>query len=147
MSNTLLHDHGEEFVQDLIINSGETFQIGLYNDATDTLSDSSDISAITTEPAGSAYARQSETASSFSASLDGSNDIVITGSTQTFDVSDSTQTVDSVFVVVNFASDVVSADGGTQTDHLFFTNALDQSYDLSQFSSTVDLDPVELTLT
>jgi len=145
MSNTLLHNHGEEFMQDLVINSGETFDIGLYNDSTDSLSDTSDVSDITTEPAGSAYSRQSEAATDFTASLV-TDDIQIAGTTQTFDVSDSSQTVDSVFVVVNYASDIVSSDGGTATDHLFYTNALDQSYDLSQFSSTVDLDPTKLTL-
>lgn len=145
MSNTLLHNHGEEFVMDLVINSGKTFDIGLYNDATDALSDSSDVGAITTEPAGTAYARQSDLAGNFTASLV-SGDVQIAGETNTFDVSDSTQTVDSVFVVVNFASDLVSADGTTATDHLFYTNALDQSYDLSQFDSTVDLDPTKLTL-
>jgi len=132
-------------MQDLVINSGETFDIGLYNDSTDSLSDTSDVSDITTEPAGSAYSRQSEAATDFTASLV-SDDIQIAGTTQTFDVSDSSQTVDSVFVVVNYASDIVSSDGGTATDHLFYTNALDQSYDLSQFSSTVDLDPTKLTL-
>jgi len=156
MSNTLLHNHGEEWVADLIINSGKTFQIGLYNDDTDVdgdgtsegdqLSDGSDLSAITTEPSGSAYGRQSDAASNFTASLDSNNDVVITGTEQTFDVSDSSQTVDSVFIVVPFASDLVSSDSGTTTDHLVFTNGLDQSYDLGQFDSTVDLDPTELTL-
>jgi len=132
-------------MQDLVINSGDTFDIGLYNDSTDSLSDTSDVGDITTEPAGSAYARQSDAATDFTASLSG-GDIQIAGTTQTFDVSDSSQTVDSVFVVVNYASDVVSSDGGTATDHLYYTNALDQSYDLSQFDSTVDLDPTKLTL-
>jgi len=145
MSNTLLHDHGEEFMQDLVISSGKTFDIGLYNDSTDTLTDASDVGDITTEPAGSSYSRQSDAATDFTATLS-SGDVQIAGTTQTFDVSDSSQTVDSVFVVVNFASDLVSSDGGTATDHLFYTNALDQSYDLSQFDSTVDLDPTKLTL-
>lgn len=144
MVNTELHQHGEEYMQDLVINSGDTYDIGLYNDSTDSLSDTSDVGDITTEPAGSAYSRQSDAATDFTASLSG-GDVQIAGTTQTFDVSDSTQTVDSVFVVVNFTSDLVSSDGSA-TDHLFFTNALDQSYDLSQFDSTVDLDPTKLTL-
>lgn len=131
-------------MQDLVISSGKTFDIGLYNDSTDSLSDTSDVADITTEPAGSAYSRQSDAATDFTASLSG-GDIQIAGTTQTFDVSDSTQTVDSVFVVVNFTSDIVSSDGSA-TDHLYYTNALDQSYDLSQFDSTVDLDPTKLTL-
>jgi len=145
MVNTELYDHGEEFMIDLVISSGKTFDIGLYNDSTDTLSDSSDIGAITTEPSGSAYARQQDSAGDFTASLSG-GDVEMAGTTQTFDVSDSSQTVDSALAVVNYASDVVTSDGGTATDHLFYTNALDQSYDLSQFDSTVDLDPTKLTL-
>lgn len=144
MSNTLLHNHGEEFMQDLVVSSGKTFQISLYNDSTDALGESADIGDITTEPTGSAFARQSDAASGFSVSSVSGN-IQISGTTQTFDVSDSTQTVDSVFVIVNYQSDVVSADGSA-TDHLYYTNALDQSYDLSQFDSTVDLDPTKLTL-
>lgn len=132
-------------MQDLVVDSGKTFDIGLYNDSSDSLGDTSDIGDINTEPTGSAYSRQSDAASGFSVSLSG-GDVQISGKTQTFDVSDSSQTVDSVFVVVNFSSDVVSSDGGTGTDHLFYTNALDQSYDLSSFSSTVDLDPTKLTL-
>ena len=144
MVNTELHQHGEEFMQDLVVSSGKTFSIGLYNDSTDTLTDTSDVEDITTEPAGAAYARQSDAASGYSVSLSG-GDVQIAGTTQTFDVSDSTQTVDSVFVVVPYTSDVIESDG-SETDHLYYTNALDQSYDLSQFDSTVDLDPTKLTL-
>lgn len=144
MANTELHDHGEEFMQDLVIDSGKTFEIGLYNDDTDSLNDDSDIGDITTEPEGSAYSRQSDDATDFSASLEG-GDVRIEGTTQTFDVSDSDQDVDSVFVIVNFESDTVSDDSGAE-DHLFYTNALDQTYELSQFDSTVDLDPTKLTL-
>lgn len=145
MVNTELHQHGEEFMQDLFINSGVTVSIGLYNDSTDALTDASDVGDITTEPAGAAYSRQTDLAGDFAASLV-SGDVQIVGSSNTFDVSDSSQTVDSVFTVISFASDTVSSDGGTATDHLIFTNALDQSYDLSQFSSTVELNPVKLTL-
>lgn len=145
MTTQILYQHGEEFVQDLIINSGKTFSIGLYNDTTDALSDTSDVGDITTEPTGSAYGRQDDLASNFTATLE-AGDVQIAGSTLTYDVSDSTQAVDAAFVVVPFDSNLVSSDGGTTTDHLMFTVALDQEYDLSQFDSTVDLDPVDLTL-
>lgn len=145
MVNTELHQHGEEFMQDLFIDSGVTVSIGLYNDTTDALTDTSDVADITTEPAGAGYSRQTDLASAFTASLV-SGDVQIAGETNTFDVSDSTQDVDSVFIVVPYASDLVSSDSGTATDHLIFTNALDQTYDLSQFDSTVDLDPAKLTL-
>lgn len=145
MVNTELHQHGEEFMQEQFIDSGFTVSIGLYNDTTDALTDESDVGDITTEPSGSAYARQEDLTGEFTASLVG-GDVQIAGESNTFDVSDSSQDVDSVFTVISFASDVVSSDGGTATEHLIFTNALDQSYDLSQFDSTVDLDPVKLTL-
>jgi len=151
---SVFSDYGEEFVQDLVINSGKTFQVGLYADAdgpgtpstTDDIIDQDDVSAISTEPSGSNYSRQSDAASNFSASLDSNDNIKITGSTLTFDVSDSSQDVNAYFVVVPFASDVVGSDGGTTTDHLFFTGFLDQTYDLSQFDTSADLNPVELTL-
>lgn len=145
MVNTELHQHGEEFMQDLFIDSGVTVSIGLYNDSTDSLSDTSDVGDITTEPSGSAYSRQSDAAGDFTASLE-SGDVQIEGATNTFDVSDSSQDVDSVFTVISFDSDLVSSDDGTDTEHLIFTNALDQTYDLDQFDSTIDLDPVKLTL-
>jgi len=132
-------------MQDLVIDSGKTFDITLYNDSTDSLGDTSDVSDITTEPAGGSFNRQTASASGFTASLSG-GDVQISGNTATFDVSDSSQTVDSVAVIVTFASDLVSSDGGTPSGHLFYTNALNQSFDLSQFDSTVDLDPTKLTL-
>jgi len=152
---SVFSDHGEEFVQDLVINSGKTFQIGLYADVdgpdggtigtTNDITDSSDIADITTEPSGGSYARQSDTASGFTASLDGSSNVTISGTTQTFDVSDSPEEVNAYFVIVPYTSNLVSSDG-SETDHLMATGYLDQKYDLSQFDTTVDLDPAELTL-
>jgi len=150
-------DFGEEFVQDLVITSGKTFDIALYADVdgpdggtiTDAVdvTDSSDVTLIESgaEPSGSAYARQQDAASGFTASLDGSNNVQIAGTTQTFDVSDSSQTVNAYMVVVNYQSDLVASDGSA-TDHAMYTAYLDQAYDLSQFSSTIDLNPVKLTL-
>lgn len=150
-------DYGEEWVQDLVINSGVTFDIALYADSngpnggnlsnTVDPSDSDDVSIITSgsEPSGSAYSRQSDAASNFSASLDGSTNVVITGSTQTFDVSDSSQAVNAYMVIVPYQSDLVGNDGST-TDHMLGTAYLDQDYDLNQFDNTVNLDPAQLTL-
>ncbi len=147
-------DYGEEWVQDLVINSGKTFTIGLYADAdgpgtpasTDDITDSSDIGAITTEPAGSNYSAQDDAANNFTAGLDDSNNVSITGSTLTYDVSDSSADVNAYYITVTYASDLVGSDGGTSTEHLIGTAFLDQTYDLSQFDTTVDLDPAELTL-
>lgn len=146
-------DYGEEWVQDLVINSGKTFTIGLYADdsgpgtpaTTNTITDSSDIADITTEPSGGSYAAQTDASSNFTASLDGSNNVSITGSTLTYDVSDSSEDVNAYYMVVNFTSDLIGSDGAA-TDHLMATGYLDQTYDLSQFDTTVDLDPATLTL-
>jgi len=138
-----LHDFGEEFMQDLVTTSSETFDVGLYNDSTDSLSESSDVSDITTEPTGSNYSRQSQSASGITVDLSGS-DAKTDFPTQTFDTSDSSQTVDSYFVVVNFDSDE-AGDEGTASDHIYFTGSLSQSRDLSQID-TLDVDNVGGTL-
>ena len=130
-----LHNFGEEFMQDLVVSSGKTFDVGVYNDSTDSLSESSDLSDITTEPTGSNYSRQSESASNISVDLSGS-DAKTDFPQQIFDTSDSSQEVDSYFVVVNFQSD--EAGDGSQNDHIFHTGALSQTRDLS------DVDELEV---
>jgi len=122
----LVTDFGEEFTQDLVVNSGETIDYGLYLDtdgpgtptAGDDVVDGSDLGTITTEPSGSNFSRQSVSASNLSASLDGSNNVVLSTPTLTFDVSDSTQNVNAVFAVVNYQSDLVASDG-SQTDRCY----------------------------
>lgn len=151
--SSLFTDFGEEWVQDLVINSGKTFTIGLYADAdgptppatTDDIVESSDIGDISTEPSGASYAAQTDATADFTASLDGSNNVSITGSTLTFDVSDSSETVNAYYITVPYTSDLVASDG-SETEHLIGTGYLNQEYDLSQFSTTVDLDPATLTL-
>ena len=117
--------------------------IGLFHDGEvsgdttngDDLNDSSDVGDISTEPTGSAYARQS-------ASLD-TTDFTVTYSsgdwqveiaTQDFDVSDSDGTVDAYFVLVEFEADTTS--DSSPTDHLLWTDTLDKAYDLSNISDT-----------
>lgn len=109
--------------------------VGLFNDSTDALSDGSDVADITTEPTGSAYARQTATldGTDFTNS-DSGGDWQTTIADQTFDTSDSSQDVDAYFIVVNFASEDTS-DAGTATDHLFWTGNLDQTYDLNSVDS------------
>lgn len=90
-----LQNNGETFVLNNDLTT-VTFEIGLYNDSTDALVDSDDYAAITTEPTGAAYAPQTQ--STVTVQLDGNNDGQIVVDPVTFDVSDSTQTVDSVYV-------------------------------------------------
>jgi accessory colonization factor AcfC len=128
-----LVETGEEFVVDLIKTSGKSFDVGLYNDSTDSLTDSSDLAAITSEPnTANTYARQSESAANLTVDTSGT-DAVITFPTQTFDVSGNSQTVDAYFTVVNFTSDETG--DSSNTDHLFFNGALSQSRDLSQINT------------
>lgn len=127
---TQLHDTGEEYYQDKL--SGETFTIGLFNDSTDDLSDSSDLDAITTEPSNGNYSQQ--TSVTFSSS-DDSGDWALTNDAEvSFDMTDTTGTVDAYFIIVNFDSDD-AGDGGTAQDHLFATGSLSQSYDLSNLDT------------
>jgi hypothetical protein len=132
---TQLHDTGEEFVIDVVfredtVTKPNSVSVGLFNDSVDSLSDGSDIGDITTEPSGGSYAAQS-------ASLDGSDfsntdaggDWQTTITDQTFDTSDSSQSVDAYYVSVTFTADD-TGDGG-DTEHLFWTGQLDQTYDLN----------------
>lgn len=133
-----LHDTGEEFILDYVFTDGATrpasVDIGLYNDSTDNLADSDDVSAITTEPSGGSYARQSASfPGDFTNSDDGSDWQTVVAN-QTFDTSDSSQSIDSWFIVINFDSDD-AGDGGTASDHLLVTGNFNQTYDLSQIDS------------
>ena len=127
---TGLHDTGEEYYQDEL--SGEQFDVGLFDDSTDNLVDSSDVADITTEPSDGNYTRQ--TGITFS-SADENGDWTLTNDSQvSFDVTDTTGDVDSYFIVVNFDSDDAS-DGGTPTDHLLATGSLSQSYALNNLDT------------
>lgn len=123
---SILTNYGEEWYHVTDISGLASVDYGLYNDSTDTISDTDDLAAIT-EPGGAAYARQSEaiTVSDISGDIGFDNDNTIT-----FDTSDSTLSVDSYFIVGNFQSTVVGADGSA-VDHLVITGALSQTYDLS----------------
>jgi len=139
----LLTNIGEEYVVENNIN-GESVTVGLYNDGTDAISDTSTLSDITTEPGGAAYARQSDTFTTAIISgdygFDNDNDIV-------FDTSNSSNTVDHGFLVVNFTSDTVAGDTGA-TDHLIAVVPLSQSLDLTNVTTvTISAGELNYTLT
>lgn len=144
-----LHDTGEEFILDYVFTDGATrpasVSIGLYNDSTDALTDANDVVDITTEPTGTAYARQTASFPGDFTNSDNTGDWETVVANQTFDTSDSTQSIDSWFVVINFDSDD-AGDAGTASDHLLVTGSFDQTYDLSQIDSfTADNTGVSLT--
>lgn len=137
----LLTNVGEEWYTENALD-GATVKVGLYNDSTDALGESDNLSAITTEPSGSNYSRQSDTVTTLQISGDFGFD---NDSKITFDTSDSSQTVDAAFVVVNFQSDSVAGDGAA-TDNLVAAGDLTQSRDLSQVD-TLEIAAGDLEIT
>lgn len=136
---TGLHDTGEEYIVDVIFDGSTTrvtsVQMLLFNDSTDALSESSDVGNISTEPTGSAYARQTINLDTNDVTnSDASGDWQSEFTTQTFDTSDSSQSVDAYGIVINFDSDD-AGDAGTASDHLFFTGGLGGTSDLSQIDT------------
>jgi hypothetical protein len=133
---TGLHDSGEEYEQRVAGNDLSpvtSAELTLFNDSNDSLSDSSDVSAIT-EPSGGSFARQSAAfPGDLTLSFNGSNNFQNTLADQTFDTSDSSLTVDSYAVVINYQQ---TADGSA-ADHLYFTGGLNQSFDLSGIDELV----------
>lgn len=125
----ILTDLGEEYLMKNDVGAA-SLDTGLYNDGTDTIADTDDVGAITTEPTGASYARQvtAVTVSDISGDWGFDND-----SQESFDTSDSTQTVDGYFLVANFqASDTGDT---TNQDHLIATGALSQTRNLSDIDT------------
>lgn len=142
----VLHDTGEEWSQKVRyrqdkINSRDTqIEVGLYDDSTDSLTDSSDVGDISTEPNDGNYARQTPQLDGGDITLSYTNGNVDAETSVTFDLTNTTGTADSVFVVINFQSDVVNSES-SENDHLLFSAELGTgSVDLSNESSyTVNL--------
>lgn len=123
-------DIGEEAYTEIALD-GKTFKVGLFNQSTDSLGDTSVLGDLTTEPGGSNYSRQSTTITTLEVNtgefgFESDSDL-------TFDVSNSSQTVDHAIFVLNFQSDSVAGDGSA-TDHLVAVAALDQTRDLSNWN-------------
>jgi hypothetical protein len=125
----LLTDLGEEYVLETAL-SGVTVTIGLYNDSTDSISDTDDLAQITTEPSDGNYARQTATIELADVSGDWT---ARTAAQVSFDVTSTTGTVDSYFIMVSFTADDTGDSG--DNDHLIATGALSQSRDLSQIDT------------
>lgn len=131
MTQDLLTDLGEEY---LIKNGldGITVTVGLYNDGTDALSDTSDLADITTEPSNTNYstASVSLTAADISGNWGVDND-----TTFQFDFSDQTtsEVVDTAYVEYSFqASDT---NDGSSTAHLLANPALSQDRDIGSIDT------------
>lgn len=133
MSYTLVDTGEEHFVKNGLIVS---MDFGVYSDATDSISETNDLSDIGSEPTGSAYARQTTTPSASDESGDWGFSLTVT-----FDTSDSTATgIDGTFSVVNFTSS--DAGDSSANDHLHSTHGpFDTTRDLS------NVDTLEVTIT
>lgn len=137
----LLTNIGEEWYTETNVD-GVTVTVGLYEDATDTLGETSTLSDLSTEPTGTSYSTQTSavTTTQISGDFGFDND-----SKLSFDTSDSSQNVDAAYVQVNFQSDTVSGDTSA-TDHLIAAGDLSQSRDLSQID-TLDIAAGDLEIT
>jgi len=131
MTSTGYHDTGEEWAQkctyrqDLLVRN-TTVSVLLYNDSTNALADADDIAAITTEPTDGNYARQTLSLDATDLSLSVSGGNVQASGTVTFDVTNTTGTVDAYAVVVNYQSDVINSETGAN-DHLVTSAVIESS--------------------
>lgn len=109
--------------------------IGLFNDSTDALADGDNYSNITTEPSDGNYVAQSASldSSDVTVSLNSGN-VRIVYAEQTFDMTNTTGTVDAYYVTGSFQSDVVNSQTSAN-QNLIFTGDLSQSYDLSNVTT------------
>jgi len=140
---------GEEFAQKWVyrqdtITRDTSLETLLYDDTTDSISDSSDIGDITTEPTDGNYARQTATLDSSDVTFSTSGGDVRATMSVTFDVTNTTGTVDAIGGVVDFQSDVINSEGSVNP-HLIWTADIGD-VDLSNFTGnfTVEI-RVDLT--
>lgn len=137
MSNILV-DTGEAWLiqkafTNEIASEAANLVIGLYNDATDTITDADDFAAITTEPTTGSYGEQTVALDSTAAmsSLQEGGDWRIDIADQTFDVTNTTENVDSYYVTVQVE---LKGEAGA-SEHLLWTGSLGGTYDLSNYTS------------
>lgn len=137
MTQDLLVDYGEEYLLKNGVD-GVTITVALYDDSTDSLTDTSDVSDITTEPGSANYSRQSSTVTveqNANGNFEFNND-----SQLTFDFSDVSSgqsaeaTVDTAAIIASFDS---SQDADGAVNHLVANPALGATH------STGDVDYIE----
>lgn len=132
MTTDLLTVAGEEYTVKNALDTA-TVTVGVYNDATDALSDTSidPSTAITTEPGNTNYSRASVAVSAAETSTDVWG--VENDSSFTFDFSDTTtsQNVDAFFVMINFNS----TEGGATGDWIVANPAMTQTRDIGSVDS------------
>jgi len=132
------------FRTDLITRPG-TVDILLFNDSTDSISETSNLSDITTEPGSGNYSRQSVSldSSDVTVSEDGSNNYEVKIKNLTFDTTNESQDVDGWGIVANF--DGTDSTGGNNGDNLIATGSLSQTRNLDQID-TFNVNDITLEL-
>lgn len=136
---------GEEFYQkwawrqDLISRSNTTIEVGVYNQATDSLTEDNDLADITTEPSDGNYARQTFTMDSSDVDVKSNGEAwVLDIMDHTFDMINTTGTADHYFIAITFQSD--EAGDSSATKHLISVGPLEKSYDLSSIDELTNKD-------
>lgn len=143
MTTDILTNIGEEYYTETALN-GVSLTVGLYNDSTDQITDSSDVGSITTEPSNTNYARVTTT---YSLTNVNNNWGIHNDNKMTFDFSDqsTSENVDAAFIVANFQSDETG--DGSANDHLIANSALSQQRDIGNVNSlTVAAGDAEITI-
>lgn len=120
-----LHDGGEEYSIKLeagIISAATQITFGLFDDSTDSLSDSDGLSAINTEPTDGNYTRQTFSLddTEFSVTKNANGNYQYTKDEFDWDVGGTTGEVDSYFAIINFEG----------SDRLVYTGSLDKNLSL-----------------
>ena len=140
MVSTGYHNTGEEWAHKLAFRTDEivrntTVEVLLYDDSEDNLDDTSDVGDITTEPTDGNYTRQTFELDSEDVELSVVDDQLRAETTVTFDVTDTTGTVDASQTIVEFESDIVAEDT-EPNPHFLYSSLLDfGSADLEQFNN------------
>jgi hypothetical protein len=148
LTSTGYSDWGEEWKQLWAyrqdnVSRDTSLEILLYNDSTDSISDSDDVGAVNTEPgtagggdAGN-YTRQSVTLDSSDVTLTQESGEIQAQMVVTFDVTDTTGTVDSAMAVNDFTSTVVGSDGSATTHHIWSSDIGEA--DLSNYTGNFEV--------
>ena len=132
-----LVQHGEEYF--LRTKSGDlapvsSWDIGVFDNSTDLLGDTSDLDSINTEPENDNYNRQTINADNNTFALvDGNVEFEVEDVTFNFQDNSTDDTIDSWFIVIEYESNVVTSDE-EPTDHLIVFG------DLSEERNLGDLD-------
>lgn len=94
-----------------------SISVALYDDSTDALTESDDMSAVTTEPTDGNYARLTYAfgTTDFTSAQDSNNDWQAQFAEKTYDLSNTTGYVDSFLIVVSF----MAGSESSANDHLY----------------------------